>query len=94
MPQGRRPKVSDRLYIHTLQLMRLEGLETGRFEPVSDRERLYRHLFRAGQRPDRNDFIVSRPLLQLETVLMDLNEEAVDGDPLFTPPPETAISRA
>ena len=94
MPQGRRPKVSDRLYIRTLQLIRLEGLETGRFEPVSNREMLYRHLFRAGHRPDRNDFIVSKPLLRLEAILLDLDHDEDADAPPFTPSPETAISRA
>ncbi len=92
MPRSRRGKVSGRLCIRTLQLIRLEGLETGRFEPVSDREMMYLHLFRAGLRPDRNDFIVSKPLLQLETVLMDLDGEAAADGPPFTAIPEPAIS--
>ena len=40
---------------------------------------MYLYLFRAGLRPDRNDFIVSKPLLQLETALMDLDGDAAPG---------------
>ncbi|WP_439476219.1 hypothetical protein [Brevundimonas sp.] len=93
MPRSRRRRVTDSLYIRTLQIIRLEGLETGRFEPVSDREMLYLQLFRAGHRPDRNDFIVSRPLLRMEAILLDLDEDADEADDApFTPTPETAIS--
>ncbi|MDO9079048.1 MAG: hypothetical protein Q7U72_16570 [Brevundimonas sp.] len=92
MSRSRRPKLTDRLYIQTLQRLRLEGLETGRFPPVSDREMMYLQLFRAGLRPDRNDFIVSKPLLQLEAVLMDQDAEAAADASPFTPAAEPAIS--
>ena len=71
--------------------MPLERPETGRLEPVSDREMLYPQLFEAGRRPDRNDVIVSKPRLQLDTVLVNLDSDAADDDPPFTPTPEPAI---
>ncbi len=91
MPRDRRPRITDRQFIQALQHLRLEGLETGRLQPLSDREEFYLRLFRGGHRPDREDFILSRPLFHLETI-----QRRADGPAdavLFTPSPETAISR-
>ena len=92
MPRCRRPRVSENHYVRTLQMLRLKGLETGRFEPASDREMMYLQLFNSGLRPDRNDFVVSWPLLQLEAILLDWDEAGDLADPPFSPTPEPAIS--
>jgi hypothetical protein len=91
MPRDRRLRITDREFIHALQHIRLEGLETGRLQPLSDREEFYLRLFRGGRRPDPEDFILSRPLFQLEAMQRRPDEQ---NDPPFTPSPETAISRA
>lgn len=94
MPRDRRPRLTDRDFTHALQTLRLEGLETGRFEPLSDRESFYLRLFQAGHHPDREDFILSPPLLQLEAVQFQFDDEEEPEAALpFTPSPEPAISR-
>ena len=94
MPRTRRPRLTDRDLVHALQALRLDGLETGRFEPLSDRETFYLRLFRAGLRPDREDFILSPALLQLEAVQFRSDHEAEPETALpFTPSAEPAISR-
>ncbi len=93
MPRIRRRQLADRDLLHALQTLRLEGLETGRYEPLSDREEFYLRLFRAGRRPDREDFILSPPLFQLEAAQIRPDaEDAPALAPPFTPSPETAIS--
>lgn len=95
MPRDRRRQISDRDFIRALQMIRLEGLETGLYQPLSDRETFYLRLFKAGHRPDREDFILSPPLFQLEAAqIRPDDEDAPAIAPPFTPSPETAISRA
>ena len=95
MPRDRRPRLTDRIFIRALQSLRLQGLETGRFEPLSDRETFYLRLCQAGRRPDPEDFILSPALFHLERMQISTSEEeeeeAVDALP-FTPSPEPAIS--
>ncbi|CAN7241932.1 hypothetical protein [Brevundimonas sp. LjRoot202] len=94
MPRDHRPRLTDRDLVHALQRLRLEGLETGRFEPLSDRESFYLQLFRAGLRPDREDFILSPALLRLEAVqFRSGGEEEPEAALPFTASPEPAISR-
>jgi hypothetical protein len=90
MPRDRRRHIADSEVIRALQTLRLQGLESGRYEPLSEREEFYQRLFRAGHRPDREDFILSRPLFQLEA--MQRRAAAEEAGP-FTPSPEPAISR-
>ncbi|MDI6623835.1 MAG: hypothetical protein QME55_03825 [Brevundimonas sp.] len=92
MPRDRRRQITDRDFIRALQHLRLKGLETGRFQPMSEREEFYLRLFRDGHRPDPEDFILPRPLFHLEA--MARRTEEADPAPPFTPSPETAISRA
>ena len=92
MPRDRRRRITDRQFIHALQHLRLKGLETGRFQPLSEREEFYLRLFRDGHRPDPEEFILPRPLFHLEAILLEADEAA--DTPPFTPSPETAISRA
>ena len=66
MPRDRRRRLTDHDFARALQDLRLGWLERGRCGPLSIREALYQHLFREGQRPDRNDFILSPALLRLE----------------------------
>ena len=95
MPRERRPRLTHRALISALQSLRLQGLETGRFEPLSDRETFYLRLHQAGRRPDPEDFILSPPLFHLERMQIRAGEEAEPVDALpFTPSPEPAISRA
>ena len=95
MPRDRRRQMTDRQFIHALQHLRLKGLETGRFQPVSDREEFYLRLYRAGRRPDREDFILSPALFRLEAILGQTGADvSPDAAPPFTPTPEPAISRA
>ena len=91
MPRLRRPTLTDRDYIRALQDIRLQGLETGEYEPLSNRETFYLLLFQGGHRPDREDFILSSPLFQLEAMERRV-EAAADDAPPFTPPAEPAIS--
>jgi hypothetical protein len=62
------PRLTDRDFIRALQLIRLEGLATGEYEPLSNREEMYLRIVRAGLPVDIEDFVISRPLLQLEAV--------------------------
>ncbi|HYC96626.1 hypothetical protein [Brevundimonas sp.] len=66
----RRPAFRDRRrrFIRALQRVRLEGLETGAYEPLTDRERMYLELRRRGRAPDIEDFILSEAMLLLERV--------------------------
>jgi len=91
MPRERRRHLTDHDFIHALQHLRLKGLETGRFEPMSEREDFYLRLYRDGHRPDPEEFILPRPLFLLEDLRRRDGEEA--DVPPFTPSPETAISR-
>jgi len=94
MARDRRPRLTDRDFTRALQTLRLEGLETGRFEPLSDRESFYLRLFQAGHHPDREDFILSPALLRLEAVqFRSDDEEKPEASLPFTPSPEPAISR-
>lgn len=90
MPRDRRRQITDRDYIHALQHIRLKGLETGRFEPLSEREEFYQRLFRDGHNPDPEEFILPRPLFHLEAI--HRRAAGADDVPPFTPSPETAIS--
>lgn len=92
MPRNRRRHLSDADFIHALQDLRLRGLETGTCEPLSDRETFYLRLFRDGRCPDRADFILSRPLLLLESMQIRAEREDEAGEPSpFTPTSEPAI---
>ena len=64
----RRPAFRQRRreFIRALQLIRLEGLASGEYEPLSDRERMYLGLLQRSRSPDIEDFILSEPLLLLE----------------------------
>ena len=68
MPRNRRRRLTDHDFVGALQSLRLEGLASGRYEPLSDRETFYLKLLRAGRRPDPEDFILSPPLFQLERI--------------------------
>ena len=57
-----------RNFLRALQLIRLQGLVTGEYQPLSDRERMYLELVRRGRVPDMQDFVLSEPLLLLERV--------------------------
>ena len=94
MPRPRRRPLTERDFIRSLQDLRLKGLETGEFEPLSDRETFYLLLHQSGGQPVREDFILSPPLFQLETIQRRMAWEERDcaPDQPFTPSPETAIS--
>ena len=92
MPRDRRRRITDRDFIHALQSLRLRGLETGRFEPLCEREEFYLRLFRGGHRPNPEEFILPRPLFHLEAIRRETGEEAAAPTLPFTPSPETAIS--
>lgn len=81
----RRPAYSHRRrwFIYHLQRMRLEGLESGEYQPLTDRERMYLDLRRLGRAPDIGDFILSEPMLLLERIAHGLTggEETADADP-------------
>lgn len=95
MPRDRRRQLTDDDLVRALQDLRLLGLETGRFQPLTEREEFYLRLFQDGHRPNRDDFILSRPLFSLEAMQLRAGREEADDDaPPFTPSPETAISRA
>ena len=68
MTRRKSPRLTDRDFIRALQLIRLEGLATGEYEPLSNREEMYLRIVRAGLPVDIEDFVISRPLLQLEAV--------------------------
>ena len=65
-----RPNRKDhqRLLAETAQVIRLQGLNSGRYEPECSREWLYLYLLRHNERPDIEDFIVSEPLWRLERI--------------------------
>jgi hypothetical protein len=93
MPRTRIPRHSEDELIRSLQDLRLKGLETGEYEPLSNRETFYLLLFNQGHRPRREDFILSRPLFQLEAMEIRGRDEVPPADePPFTPSPEPAIS--
>ncbi|MBU1384104.1 MAG: hypothetical protein KKG14_03650 [Alphaproteobacteria bacterium] len=93
MPRTRRNRITDADFVRALQIIRLQGLETGEYQPLSDRETFYLRLFQSGRRPDREDFILSSPLFQLEAAQIRSDDDTPDAEP-FTPSPETAISPA
>ena len=64
-----------RQFVRALQIIRLEGLVTGEYQPLSDRERMYLELLRRNRSPDIEDFILTEPLLLLERMT------GLDGDP-------------
>lgn len=72
-----------RRFIHALQRHRLKGLETGEYQPLTDRERMYLDLLRLGRVPDIEDFILSEPMLLLERFAHGLtgNQEEADAHP-------------
>jgi len=61
-------RLSDREFVRALQLVRLEGLESGEYEPMSNREEMYLRALRQGARVDIEDFVISPSLLLLESV--------------------------
>ena len=93
MPRPRRRRLTDHDFARALQDLRLGWLERGSCEPLSIREALYVRLLRAGERPDREDFILSPVLLRLEAAQMRAEADALTDDAPFTPSPEPAISR-
>jgi len=64
-----------RQFVRALQIIRLEGLVTGEYQPLSDRERMYLELLRRNRSPDIEDFILTEPLLLLERMT------GLDDDP-------------
>lgn len=74
-----------RRFVRTLQLVRLEGLESGQYQPLTDRERMYLDLRRLGRAPDIEDFILSEPLLLLERITFGLTGGEAEDAP--EPPP-------
>jgi len=92
MPRTRRRQITDADFIRALQMIRLEGLETGLYQPLSDRETFYLRLFQAGRRPDSEDFILSPPLFQLEAEQIRPHGGETAAALPFTPSRETAIS--
>ena len=52
MPRCKSPRLTDRDVIRALQLIRLEGLPTGEYEPMSNREEMYLRIVRAGHPVD------------------------------------------
>ncbi|WP_284223746.1 hypothetical protein [Brevundimonas denitrificans] len=77
----RSPRLTDREFIRSLQLIRLKGLLTGEYQPMSNREEMYLRLLRAGLPADIEDFVISRPLFHLEA----MERKAVEED-LAAPP--------
>ena len=75
VPRCKSPRLTDRNVIRALQLIRLEGLPTGEYEPMSNREEMYLRIVRAGHPVDIEDFVLSRPLFQLEAAERRANEE-------------------
>ena len=93
----RRTQLTNNQFVRALQLIRLKGLVTGRYEPMSDRETFYLKLLQAGRPADITDFVVSEPLLALERAQRQPRDVEDDEDedepaPSFTPPSEPAIS--
>ncbi|RZI99533.1 MAG: hypothetical protein EON90_10985 [Brevundimonas sp.] len=75
-------RLSERAFIRTLQLVRLEGLESGEYEPMSSREEMYLRALRQGARVDIEDFVISPSLLLLESVERRAREaDAAAGEP-------------
>ena len=74
-------RLTDRDFIRSLQLVRLNGLPSGEYEPLSNREEMYLRLVRAGLPVDVEDFVVSGALLLLEA------EEGRMGAEDFAAPP-------
>jgi hypothetical protein len=68
-------RLTDRDFIRALQLIRLNGLPTGEYEPMSNREEMYLRIVRAGHPVDVEDFVLSKPLFQLEAMERRANEE-------------------
>jgi hypothetical protein len=62
------PRVTEREFIRSLQIIRLSGLASGEYQPLSNREEMYLRLVRAGLPADIEDFVLSRPLFQLEAM--------------------------
>ena len=84
----RRPAFRQRRreFISTLQIIRLEGLITGEYQPLSDRERMYLELLQRSRSPDIKDFILSEPLLLLERMSrLDAEPRGPDGPKLGAP---------
>ena len=75
-------RLSDREFVRALQLVRLEGLESGEYEPMSNREEMYLRALRQGARVDIEDFVISPSLLLLESVERRAREADDDaGEP-------------
>ena len=68
-------------FIRALQLLRLEGLASGAYEPLTDREQMYLELLRRHRAPDIEDFILSEPMLLLERI-----GHGLTGDQQASPP--------
>ncbi|MFA4893404.1 hypothetical protein [Brevundimonas sp.] len=66
--RSKSPRVTDRDLIRALQLIRLKGLPSGEYQPLSNREEMYLRLIRAGLPADIEDFVLSQPLFQLEAM--------------------------
>ncbi|WP_332660349.1 hypothetical protein [Brevundimonas sp.] len=75
MTRRKSPRLTDRDFIRALQLIRLEGLPTGEYEPMSSREEMYLRIVRAGHPVDVEDFVLSKPLFQLEAMERRVGEE-------------------
>ena len=68
MTRRRTPRPTDREFIRALQLIRLKGLASGEYQPLSNREEMYLRLLRAGLRVNIEEFVLSEPLFRLETM--------------------------
>ena len=73
------PRLTDREFIRSLQLVRLNGLLSGEYEPLSNREEMFLRLLRAGRPADIEDFVISLPLFQLEAMERRAEEEDADA---------------
>ncbi|KQY91341.1 hypothetical protein [Brevundimonas sp. Root1423] len=77
MTRRKSARLTDRDFIRALQLIRLKGLPTGEYEPMSNREEMYLRIVRAGRPVDIEDFVLSKPLFQLEAMERRANEEDI-----------------
>ena len=68
MSRRKPSRLTDRDFIRALQLIRLNGLPSGEYEPMSSREEMYLRIIRAGHPVDIEDFVLSKPLFQLEAM--------------------------
>jgi len=76
-------RLSDRLFAHTVQRMRLEAIARGEIQPLSLREFCFQWRLQDRGHVHFEDFIVSWPLLEaemLEIGMEEPSEEEETGD--------------